>query len=316
MDLIAKIMSEYRRVRLNRTYLIRQNVPWDIKERADGVREDILYKYRFDGWIRREYSPAILVMRGVLEENYTDQINLLQKRADDYKFQLYLERRNPRSTVKLRQQINNTHASLSKLLDKLYSIDQYTLDYFAEQESFFYILSRIVKPQVKNRQKLIRLANLMQLISLKDIRRLARSDTWRAYWAAKKQAIFRHTPLSNEQLSLATFSRMYDNVYSHPEKPESFVIDDDDMLDGWVLSHDREDLVQSKVKNSKVAQSNEVFVMAGDQVQANEVYAKNSPEARLAQQTRQKQLERFGGMKYTDFADMKQERMMRNAGQK
>ena len=41
--------------------------------------------------------------------------------------------------------------------------------------------------------------------------------------------------LNPEQLSLLTSTRMYARIAEHPDSPDQTIIDDDDVLDGWVL---------------------------------------------------------------------------------
>jgi hypothetical protein len=80
---------------------------------------------------------------------------------------------------------------------------------------------------------------------------------------------------------------MYDSVHEHPEKPNDSVIDDDDMLDGWMISQrraiEKSKLQESMLKtNSKLGKAQEVFIFTDNQEGIKEVMSMNSDEANLA----------------------------------
>lgn len=307
-------MAKYRRISVGETYLVRQNISWDLRNLADYIESQIVSKYRFDSILRRNQTSDILIKRGILEPNYKQQMEVLNQRLEDLKFQIYLERNNPPSVERLRKQIRRTEQTFEEISERSLSLDHCTLEFMAEQEAFVIIFRRLVRPKVKNYELLRKIAskfNADQIIS-KEIRKTARSEPWKSNWSTKKHGCFRILPLTNEQLTLVTYSQMYDGVNKHSEKPPDFVIKDDDMLDGWIISQTREDIVKKKT-SSKNANAQELFVMADSQIQANEVYAKNSPDARFAQISRQRKLEREGAVKHHQFPDIQQMRMFQNA---
>lgn len=308
-------MTKFRRVRIGSTvYRVRQNISWDLKNAAEEYAEKLRKQYRFDGWLCRAEIPRILVLREILDENYESQLRLLNKRLEDYKFQIYLERENPVSVRKVTASIEKTKSSIIELAAKLAFMDQFTLEGYTELEASRFVLRRSVSPRLTKYTDLLNLERALgdDIVHSEKIRELARTEPWRSIWNAKKQAAFRYQPLTSEQLSLCSFSRMYDGVYKHAERPDDYVIENDDMLDGWIISLNRKENRKDKV-NQKIANSREVFVMAKDQVEANEVYSQNPADIRFIQKSRQKQLERQGSVRYADFGDVKRERLLQNA---
>lgn len=303
-EVVNKVMSKYRRIRRGKLYRVRQNVSWDVRAAAKEFAEHLRQQYRFDGWLRRDDVFPLLIEREILEPAYENQLKLLYKRLDDYKFQLYIERDNPALTKKTTSNIERTRKTINELLNKISSLDQYTLEGFIWQETQRFILRKVIEPKPRNLHEMLIVehAFMEDFIGGETLRAVARSEPWRSYWNARKQAAFRYHPLSDEQVALCSFSKMYDGVYKHPEKPPEFVIENDDMLDGWIISVSKED---KKEKPGK--QSRETFMMVNSQVEANEVYSKNPTDVRILQQSRQKQLERKGEVKYTEFGDVKQE---------
>ena len=58
----------------------------------------------------------------------------------------------------------------------------------------------------------------------------------------QKQASLFNRPsveLTKDQLSLSSYSTLYDNVYESHECPNEKIIDDDDCLDGWLIQQRR-----------------------------------------------------------------------------
>ena len=108
---------------------------------------------------------------------------------------------------------------------------------------------------------------------------------------------------------------MYDNVYENTDSPDDDVIQDDDCLDGWFIVQRRkyetektrretEDLLG----NSKIANSQEVFIMAPDQEAANKLYDLNDPVARSVVRSRQHQKDQHEGqLDFREFTDVKQD---------
>ena len=95
---------------------------------------------------------------------------------------------------------------------------------------------------------------------------------------------------------------MYDNVQESHESPCEEVINDDECLDGWFIEQKRKIEKQKKqqevdalTKNSKIANSQEVFVMASNQEAANQIYELNDPMSRATIKNRNTQIDQADG---------------------
>ena len=110
---------------------------------------------------------------------------------------------------------------------------------------------------------------------------------WRSYWTSSKNGaslfVGSVSEWSDDQRVLASMSRMYDNVYEHPECPSDQVIEDDDMLDGWMILQRR--LVDAQKKKTavdalhpKLRNAQEVFIMTNDSQEAEEIKSFNTQE--------------------------------------
>lgn len=161
-------------------------------------------------------------------------------------------------------------------------------------------------------------------IDITDIRKLARNDYWRMVWSMNKVhggKLFGRDPqdYSRDQLSLCSFSGMYDNVYEHPESPDEKIIDDDDCLDGWFIIQKRKHQKMKKqrqtedlIKNPKIKAAKEVFLMANSKEDAESIQNMNDIMARSIVKQREQLIDEKGRVKDTDFADVKLENQMRS----
>jgi hypothetical protein len=143
-------------------------------------------------------------------------------------------------------------------------------------------------------------------IDPKDIRYMARVEPFRGMWMNCKENIFDKVVASEwtaNQKLLASFSRMYDNVYESMECPEDVVIEDDDMLDGWFIKQRKDREKRQKEKNlddrfGKVkdnAQGQEVFIMANNPYDAKDIYNINDAGGRATIKNRNNQIQNNEG---------------------
>jgi len=89
------------------------------------------------------------------------------------------------------------------------------------------------------------------------IRKIARSNMWRARWASTTNTaspIFEGT-ITNwniNQINLCYWSKTYDTIYNHPECPEDRIVDNDDLLDKWIgMKHKENDMERRKMKDNQ-----------------------------------------------------------------
>lgn len=108
-------------------------------------------------------------------------------------------------------------------------------------------------------------------ISSKEFRQIARSGLWRQMWAVGKKVgqLFNRpvSEMSKDQLTLCSFSIMYDNVYESPDCPSEKIICDDDCLDGWFIDQknkNEESKKKSKISSisDKMNNASELYIVA------------------------------------------------------
>jgi hypothetical protein len=293
----AKLLFNYN----NKTYILVSTKPI-IKYKANLLYVSILNDEKYDEWIRAENLDRYMMFLEVWNNDMASFMQKSEKQIEDLKVSLYNNRMNSKMTVKTRNQL----AHLRKKVFDLQLIKQtyyaQTLEGYAESIKYEYIITNTL---FHNKKKVFKKFGSLQTsyqeftsvvseinkhaLQTSDYRRIARSDLWRSFWTIDKSNIF-PGPVSSwteEQRTLAGYSSMYDSVYEHPEKPNDSVIDDDDMLDGWMISQ-RRAIEKSKQQesilksNSKLGKAQEVFIFTDNEQGIKEVMSMNSDEANLA----------------------------------
>ena len=150
-----------------------------------------------------------------------------------------------------------------------------------------------------------------------EFREIARFGNWQVMWAnsgSNPERVFNKpaTQLTTEQQELVSWTRLYDNIGEATEPPPDEVVNDDDALDGWLIStrRKREKLLKQQKLDGltdKHQGADEVMLVANTREEVEEVYGLNDGESRMAVKSRMEELENSGGknIKYHEFRDQK-----------
>ena len=137
------------------------------------------------------------------------------------------------------------------------------------------------------------------LLSDSKAREISREEPWRSIWASSSKVgteIFNKSApeLTQDQKSVIGWSRLYESIHESPECPNADVIKDNDAFDGWLIQENRKRDKDKKTKSlddglsDKVKNSDEIFIMADDQEEIEEIYDLNSEQSRFNIAQRQK----------------------------
>ena len=256
------------------------------------VYQDVLRKYRFEGLLLQEETEQVLMRKGLWKPVNNINLRELDKSLDDCKLELFNHYGMPPTQIKkVRDRLHLIKTKIIEQHNIKHSLDHFTIEGLAEKTADIYVFSKVVLDKNYNHINLpvSQLEYLMNRYKKKwasntDMRLVARTEPWRSFWATNPSC-FRVQ--GDEQKVLILFSKMYDNVYEHSERPADGIIDDDDMLDGWFINIKRknEQVRKENIKNSVVQKhpkANHIFMMAGDnQELVKEINDMNSIEAKL-----------------------------------
>ena len=152
------------------------------------------------------------------------------------------------------------------------------------------------------------------IITIEIYKTIARHETWKMIWYANKNNIFDKpaSRLTDEQKTLISVSNMYDKIYEHPECPPDFVIEDEDMLDGWMIEQKRKNEASKKENSnqdilSKHNKAKEIFVV-GDKEDIDEIQSMNSLQSQHIIKQRSRIIKNAeNGVEEINLPDVKQE---------
>lgn len=280
-----------------------------IKYRANLLYSSIINDEKYNEWMRNENLERYMMFLGVWNNDMVSFVNKADRQMDDLKISLYNNRFNTKQLSRIRKQLQSIRDQLGSALGIKQTYYAHTLEGYAESAKHEYIVTETL---FNNNQKTFSsqtshslFSNLLSEINQHNIttgsyRKLARSELWRSYWNLGKEHIFEKSisEWTDEQRSLSGFSNMYDSIYNHPERPTDSVIEDDDMLDGWMILQHRgneknkqqEELLKS---NPKLGKAQEVFVFTDNAATASEILDMNSNEAMAAIRERFYKIDKF-----------------------
>lgn len=151
------------------------------------------------------------------------------------------------------------------------------------------------------------------LLKETQLRELARNDPWRLHWLMRE-----HSPLflnkdgrelSVDQKGILVWSNMYDNIQESMDCPTEDVINDDDMLDGWfIIQRKKQESERAKTEmekrtNEKIANSDEILIMASSSKEAETIHGMNSVHGDIVRKQRLATARAKGTATDLDFQD-------------
>jgi hypothetical protein len=152
-----------------------------------------------------------------------------------------------------------------------------------------------------------------------DLREVSKISLWRSIWhAAKGASSLFGVPayaLSDEQRSLIGWSRLYDNIAEAHETPDKAVLEDNDLLDGWLITQHKKRDEERKVQQGEKSGSRrngaqEVFIPAETAEDAARIEGMNDAMTRITKKQRLKLIEEKGRVSEQHMPDSQQAILM------
>jgi len=277
----------------------------ELKYRACLLYDKTINDEKYNDWIHEKNMIRVMISLGLWDEQSNKMVVSLEKSIEDNKVKLFESIKRPDNFKTTKKNLESLKRRLNRLLNIKSNFRNNTLQGYAESvKSEFLICNNLYH----NKNRLFKnnyitshnnvsysfFNGLVQEIykheiTVADIREVSRSPQWRTYWAANKENVL-PGPVSkwtDDQRTLINYSRMYDNVYEHPDCPEDKVIEDDDTLDGWFIFQKRKrerEKNQSKFNsktNSKLDKAQEIFLFPNENQTAEEIRELNDPVAKM-----------------------------------
>jgi frataxin-like iron-binding protein CyaY len=277
---------------------IYEPTPSLILESYDRYYEDYEYAY-MRGVFTDPEILNLLAEYDIWNPLYDKSVEELKKQIDDVKVECFENAYNKKALRESKGRLANLNGRISRLLSAKYSMDHLSCDGVAENARIMWVISQCAKtidgsPYLWDGE--IDLSNGVSLyksnlIESSDLRYISRNDPWRSMWISSKSGskLFDRctTEYTKDQISLCSYSIMYDNIYENPEAPPEEIIEDDDCLDGWMIKvrRDRDkdkkkQSIEGGIKNEKIRGAKEVIIFANDKEEAGDIYSLNDDFSR------------------------------------
>lgn len=297
----------------------------DIIEASFEIYDQTYKDAYFKGVYIKQELKEILFNNEMWSPQDDKQAEQIEKQIEELKLQAYKSYYKVKELSGIKANIRMLEKTYTKHKSKIHTLDHISCEGVASFARSIWIISQTTKDENGNLYDYgkFTLSQVLDyynnnIIDQKVIRYIARNEPFRSMWnIGKKQSNVFNRPaldLTRDQISLSNYSSMYDNVYESSESPCEEVIDDDDCLDGWFIDRKREHEkykkkkeVESLISNKKIANSQEIFIVAPDQESANKIYDMNDPHSRNIIAARNKQIQEAGSVKYTQLNDVKQD---------
>lgn len=276
----------------------------DIKYESCIIYDQVINEEKFDSWLREENATNTMIALELWNFQTDNVLKSLDKKLDDLKVELFTNFMIPSKLKNIRSNIKSTKSQISKIHLTKQNFISNTLEGYASSIKNEYIICNTLYKENKkvfdfhnkaSSESFSLFNSLLQeidklVISTEQYKLLARSQLWRSYWNCNKYNDLFDKPsilLTDEQRALLNISRMYDNIYEHPECPDDPVIEDDDALDGWMILQKRKNEKAKKQSqfdnnNPKLKNAGEVFMMAQEPEDISAISQMNNIESAAA----------------------------------
>lgn len=278
--------------------------------------DEVLDSLKYEEWFSNEEARSFLINCKLLAPDVDKQLERLNQQEEELKVAAFNAWTNPKQLAFVKTNVATVNRMAVALLSAKHSYDHLTREGYAEICRLNYIMENSIKDEKGKEVKVaedailcdraIHITNSASINSEK-LREIARSEPWRTMWAASGG----NNPfeascidLTDNQRNLISYSRMYDNVFKHPESPNEKIIEDDVVLDGWMIVQRRK--IEEGADDGHGGAS-EVFVMANTEEERRKIDAMNSYQATKIKEQRQQALSKAGRLKEADLPDVKQE---------
>jgi hypothetical protein len=269
------------------------------------------------GLLTQDELTDFCLKKGFVSDEDLFFLEFCQKEVENFQKELYISRKKDEEVKKLKKYIQLNRTRQANILNIIQKNNSYTAEGYANYCKVSSLVREITycgkkKCSFKKTSvdKIIAIY-INNTILPSTIRSLSRTQPWMNMWSAYKVngVVFpQGCQMTTQQQLLLMWSRMYDSIQEASEPPESFVIDDDDMLDGWLLLQSS-DKGEEKI-NSKISRAQEQYILANNISEAKEIENRNSPDIKRIKAQRQKALEEKGELNESELPDVKKKLMI------
>jgi len=311
--IVARIVSGVVLLRYkDKRYLIKE--PDSIcKYLAEDIYEKTFREAVSKNILTEKESIDHLISLGGWSEKEEEEYESIPKSISDIKLQLYTAHKGFKKTDPIRKQLEKVKLRFYQLGDKRNILRPNSAEGIAEAAKFRYLICANVTDLkgsklwdaddygLQNEE----LVNSLVSIYLSSqpgetaIREVSRNEPWRGIWSTGKSesGVFGKpsSELTSLQRAVISWSKIYDSIHESPESPSDEIINDDDMLDGYLtFQHNKREKMKQNKETSEAGsgvKGDEVYLMADTPKDAARIYSMNDSNSKAIIKTRQKQID-------------------------
>ncbi len=324
---ISKILSGKQHLRINgQDYTLHNPTPYE-KYLIGQYYEERLNDFEFEPVFRKNNILDVLVALDIVPKDIDDKLFKMDRDIEALKHKLYLNHSDPAKRKSYKNTLKNLRQMYNSMFQSRHMLDHLTLEGYAESSKIYRLFSFCLKcnDQPCNDPVIIERAIMKantDKLGHEDFRELSRTDPWRSIWSAASDKLF-GSDISDDQCVLVMYTKMYDSAYKSNDPPDNYIIEDDDLFDGWLIEQRKQiDKERAKSKNKNhmgginADKADEVYFLKDktDKRTTEEfikdVNSMNSLEANIAKEQRKAALEKHGKLKETELPDIKRDLQM------
>ncbi len=297
------------------------------KLQASILYDSTLRECELLGILTPEQMLEIMISNNLWSMDEETELNSTPARLDALKLEMYNRYCNFQSTrvEQVRKTLDAMRQRQGELSRRKHQYDFYTTSGLAEHIRLQFLISKnLVNEEEKKIEDIEErsefwLSQIMQSYMTNkpdelQLRQLAKYPKWRMIWSSGRQEgrVFGVPSvwLTEEQQAVISWSKLYDNVNEHPESPPDEVIEDDDLLDGWIIAEQNKRTKERKERdkggrNKRGAQ--EVFIPAESSEDAKRIEGLNDASEQFVKRQRMAALKKQGQVSEQHMPDSKQQ---------
>ncbi len=282
-------------------------------------KDEILEDIQFDNLFTAQDLRDFLLNNEIISEDIDTIISNIQKNQELMKIEACENWMDFRRVDLLKRNLRSLDQQLMQLYSSKHCMDHLTKDGYAELCRINFLIINSVYDSIGNKIELddailidkLATAYNSSFIPANILREIARTDPWTSVYASSQQ-IFNYcgTELTENQKNLLAYTRMYENIFKHQDAPNERIINDDDLLDGWLAIQRKQN--KKTDTNDKYGNAQEVYLIAKDKNTIDNINGMNSQYAKNKKLSRLQQVKQKGRIAEFEFADVQQELRKQN----
>lgn len=266
---------------------------------------ETLHEASFQGVLTEEEMLEVLIENNLWSSEEENELQSAPTRLDALKVDMYqrfinYQSRRMEQAKRMAMRLRKRQVELAM---RRHQYDLYTQTGLAQSVKLQYLISRNTKDanhesvNLESQSEWLLREMLVEYNRNRPdesaLRKLSQYGRWRMMWASGKQEgrVFGvpSTWFTEEQQNLIAWSKMYDNINEHPEPPPKEVLEDEDLLDGWIIleqkKREKEQRERTGMKSNKPG-AQEMFIPAETAEDAKRIEAMNEPGMKFIKRQR------------------------------